>query len=247
MGALNGKVALVTGAASGIGRASATALAKAGAKVVFADVADEAGEEAAKTGGGVFVHCDVSKSADCERAVAEAAMRFSGLDILHANAGIQFGKTVEETGEEEWDRLMGVNLKGVFLSCRAAIPAMRKRGGGSIIVTSSVNGMMAEPKLAAYCASKGGLIMLVKSMAVDYAREKIRVNALAPGWVETPINTPYLSTPEDRAAANAVQPLGRIAVPDEMGKVVVFLASDDASFMTGNFVMCDGGYSMIGA
>jgi NAD(P)-dependent dehydrogenase (short-subunit alcohol dehydrogenase family) len=241
MANLKGKVALVTGAASGIGKASAIELARAGAMVVFADIAVKAGKAAAAGAGGVFVRCDVSKAGDCARAVGFAVRRFGGLDILHANAGIQFGKTVEETTEKEWECLMEVNLKGVFLSCRAAIPAMRKRGGGSIIVTSSVNGMMAEPKLAAYCASKGALIMLVKAMAVDHARDGIRVNALAPGWVETPINTPYLSTAEDRAAASSVQPAGRIARPGEMGKAVAFLASGDASFITGAVLTADGG------
>lgn len=246
MGRLDGKVAIITGGASGIGAASVGVFATEGAKVLSLDVQEGPGQRVAadvtaRGGVAAFLKCDVSRAADVRRGVDEAVRRFGGLDILFSNAAIQFGKTVTGTSEEEWDRLMAVNLKGPFLCCQAAIPAMQKRGGGAIVVTSSVNGFMAEPELAAYCSSKGGLIMLVKSIAVDYGRDRIRANAICPGWVDTPINEPYLSTPENRAFGNSVQPRGRIGDPAEIGKVAAFLASDDASFMTGAAVTVDGG------
>ena len=244
MGRLDGKVAIITGGASGIGAASVGVFAAEGAKVLSLDVQEELGRKVAEAVPGdaaAFLKCDVSRAGEVRKAVDEAVRRYGGLDILFANAAVQLGKTVTGTSEEEWDRLMAVNLKGPFLCCQAAIPAMQQRGGGAIVVTSSVNGFMAEPELAAYCSSKGGLIMLVKSLAVDYGRDRIRANAICPGWVDTPINEPYLSTPENRAFGNSVQPRGRIGDPAEIGKVAAFLASDDASFMTGAAVTVDGG------
>ena len=246
MGRLAGKIAIVTGGASGIGAASVGVFAAEGAKVLSLDVQEELGAEVAKAvqakgGDAVFLKCDVSRSADVGRAVSEAEKRFGGVDVLFANAAIQLGKTVTDTTEAEWDRLMAVNLKGPFLCCQAAIPAMQKRGGGAIVITSSVNGFRAEPELAAYCSSKGGLIMLVKSIAVDYGRDRIRANAICPGWVDTPINEPYFRTPGNREFGNSLQPRGRIGDPEEIGKVAAFLASDDASFMTGAAVTVDGG------
>jgi NAD(P)-dependent dehydrogenase (short-subunit alcohol dehydrogenase family) len=192
-------------------------------------------------GQAAFVRCDVSRASDVRRAVARAVGLFGGLDVLFANAGIQFGKSVTETGEKEWDRLMAVNVKGAFLCCREAIPAMRRRGAGAIVITSSANGFMAEPKLAAYCASKGALIMLAKSVALDYARYRIRANVLCPGWVDTPINAGYLNTPRNRRFGNSVHPRGRLGAPEEIARVAAFLASDEASFMTGAAVPVDGG------
>jgi NAD(P)-dependent dehydrogenase (short-subunit alcohol dehydrogenase family) len=246
VGRLAGKAALITGGASGIGKAAIGVFVEEGARVLVMDVQEEAGRAAAasaKLGGGeaAFVAGDVSRTDDVTRAMAEAKSMFGGLDILFANAGVQLGKTVEETSEEEWDRLMSVNLRGSFLCCKQAIPMMRERGGGSIVITSSVNGMAAEPRLAAYCASKGALIMLARSIALDYGRFGIRANALCPGWVDTPINKEYLDTPENRRFGDSVQPRGRIGTPEEIARVAAFLASDEASFMTGSAVTVDGG------
>jgi len=246
MGRLDGKVAIVTGGASGIGEASAKIFAAEGASVVVADVAGDRGaavarEIAAKGGKAAFVRCDVTSIADVQKAVDEAERLYGGLDIMFSNAGIQFGKTVTETSEEEWDRLMAVNVKGAFLCCKAAIPAMRRRGGGSILITGSANSFMTEPSLAAYCTSKGALVMLGRSVAVDYAVDRIRVNILLPGWVDTPINKDYLDSPEKRAFGDSVHPRGRIGRPEEIARVAAFVASDEASFMTGAVVPVDGG------
>jgi len=250
MGRVDGKVAIVTGAASGIGEASARLFAKEGAAVVVADVQEAKGQAVARAieqagGRAVFVRCDVAKAADCECAVAEAVGRFGGLDILHANAGVELDKTLTDTSEEEWDRLHSVNLKGVFLCCRAAIPAMRNRGGGAIVITASVNGMQAEPRLAAYCASKGGAVMLAKSIAVEYARENIRANALCPGWVQTAITESFFADPAAKRHWFGVAPAGRAAMPEEIAPVAVFLASDEARFVTGAAWVVDGGLSSV--
>jgi NAD(P)-dependent dehydrogenase (short-subunit alcohol dehydrogenase family) len=250
MGRVDGKVAIVTGAASGIGEACARLFAKEGAAVVVADVQDAKGQAVAEVirqagGRAVFVHCDVARAADCEKAVAEATARFGGLDILHANAGVELDRILTDTTEAEWDRLLGVNLKGVFLSCRAAIPAMKVRGGGSIVITASVNGMQAEPRLAAYCASKGGAVMLAKSIAIDYALDRIRANALCPGWVQTAITESFFADPAQRRHWFGVSPAGHAACPEEIAPAAVFLASDDARFVTGAAWVVDGGLSAV--
>jgi NAD(P)-dependent dehydrogenase (short-subunit alcohol dehydrogenase family) len=246
MGRLDGKVAIVTGGASGIGEAAVRVFAAEGASVIAVDVAEELGQAVvkdvtAKGGKAAFVRCDVSRMTDVQRAVDEAEKRYGGLDIMYANAGIQFGKTVTETSEEEWDRLMEVNVKGAFLCCKAAIPALKRRGGGSILITGSSNSFMTEPKLAAYCTSKGALVMLGKSVAIDYAADRIRSNILLPGWVDTPINKEYLDAPEKRAFGDSLHPCGRIGRPEEIARVAAFIVSDDASFMTGAIVPVDGG------
>ncbi|MEK7475775.1 MAG: glucose 1-dehydrogenase [Candidatus Coatesbacteria bacterium] len=250
MGRVDGKVAIVTGAASGIGEACARLFAKEGAAVVVADVQEAKGRAVAgaigKEGGrAIFVRCDVSNASDCEHAVAEAVSRFGGLDILHANAGVELDKALTDTTEEEWDRLHGVNLKGVFLCCRAAIPAMKARGGGAIVITASVNGMQAEPRLAAYCASKGGAVMLAKSIAIDYALDNIRANALCPGWVQTAMSDSFFADPVAKKHWFGVSPAGHAATPGEIAPVAVFLASDDARFVTGAAWIADGGLSAV--
>jgi len=250
MGRLDGKVAVITGAASGIGEAAARLFAREGASVVVADVQEARGKAvaaaiAAAGGRAVFARCDVARAADAQGAVDEAVRRFGGLDVLYANAGIELDKILTETSEEEWDRVQGVNLKGVFLCAKAAIPALQRRGGGAIVVTASVNGLTTEPKLAAYCASKGGAIMLVRSIAIDYGKDRIRANAVLPGWIETPMTTGFLATPEQRAATDALQPARRVGQPEDIARVAAFLASDEAAFMTGSAVVADGGLSSV--
>lgn len=247
MGRLDGKVGIVTGAASGIGRAIAIALGSAGARVMAADV-DEDGlaQTAAAASGAVLTkRCDVSRAEDVEALVDATLAAFGGLHVLCNNAGISIPNRVTELSEDDWDRTLAVNLKGVFLGCKYGIPAMLRSGGGSIINTGSVNSLVAEPYLSAYCASKGGVLMLTKEIALDFAREGIRCNCICPGWVDTPINTPHAEMMGglDKVLASLPewQPIGRQGYPNEIGSVVVFLASDESSFMTGSAVVVDGG------
>lgn len=247
MGRLDGKAAIVTGAASGIGQAMALALAAEGARVTAADVnLDGLTATAAKGTGTIRVQrCDVSRSDDVRSVVEETVKAFGGLHVLCNNAGISIPNRVTELSEADWDRTLAVNLKGVFLGCKYGIPAMLRSGGGSIINTGSVNSLVAEPYLSAYCASKGGVLMLTKEIALDFAREGIRCNCICPGWVDTPINTPHAEMMGglDKVLASLPewQPIGRQGYPKEIASVVVFLASDESSFMTGSAVVVDGG------
>jgi meso-butanediol dehydrogenase/(S,S)-butanediol dehydrogenase/diacetyl reductase len=247
VGRLDGKAAIVTGAASGIGQAMAIALAGEGARVTAADVnLDGLTTTASKATGTVRVQrCDVSRADDVRSVVDETVKAFGGLHVLCNNAGISIPNRVTELSEADWDRTLAVNLKGVFLGCKYGIPAMLRSGGGSIINTGSVNSLVAEPYLSAYCASKGGVLMLTKEIALDYAREGIRCNCICPGWVDTPINTPHAEMMGglDKVLASLPewQPIGRQGYPQEIASVVVFLASDESSFMTGSAVVVDGG------
>jgi len=247
MGRLDGKVGIVTGAASGIGRAIALALAEEGARVTAADINLEGLKATARAASGTIrvQGCDVSRADDVRSLVDETVGAFGGLHILCNNAGISIPNRVTDLSEEDWDRTLAVNLKGVFLGCKYGIPAMLRSGGGSIINTGSVNSLVAESYLSAYCASKGGVLMLTKEIALDFAREGIRCNCICPGWVDTPINTPHA---EMMGGLDKVleglpewQPIGRQGYPKEIASVVVFLASDDSSFMTGSAVVVDGG------
>jgi NAD(P)-dependent dehydrogenase (short-subunit alcohol dehydrogenase family) len=244
---LQGKVAIVTGAASGIGRATAEVFAQEGAKVVAADVNERDGADLARRLGEnvVFRRADVAVSRDVEALVATAEQRFGGLDVLFNNAGIAVFKTIEETSEEEWDRVVAVNLRSIFLGIKHAIPAMKRRGGGSIVNTASVHGFATAAGLGAYGATKHGVIGVTKSAALELARYGIRVNAVCPGAVDTPIMRANLRAVGDEAEQFAkiseAEPIGRVGQPDEIAKAVLWLASDEASFVTGAPFLIDGG------
>ena len=254
-----GKVVLVTGGAQGIGRGVALEFAASGARVAVVDVAAGAGAataaEAAERGpGAVFIRADLGITADCRRAADQAVAHFGGVDVLINNVGIQSAdsyRTAENTSEELWDRILAVNLKSHFLMAKYCIPELRKRGGGVIINVASVQGLQSAPQVPAYAASKGGLLSLTRQMSIDYAKEGIRVLAVNPGTIDTPLVQEAAAATDDPAAALATwarnQPLGRLGRPDDIGKAMVFLASDQASFMTGEFVCVDGGVMAIGA
>lgn len=249
---LQDKIAIITGAASGIGRASALVFAAEGAKVVLADVQDEAGEQAARDvrdqgGEALFVHTDVSRASEAERLIETTVSRFGRIDVQFNNAGIVIFKRAAEFTEEEWDKVLGVNLKGVWLCSKYAIPYMQRQGGGSIVNTASVHGQATAQLVASYAASKGGVIQLTKAMALDYARDNIRVNCILPGVVDTPLMRSNLRAvnpgheEEEFQKSAAYEPLGRVADPAEIGRVAAFLASDSASFITGAPLIVDGG------
>jgi NAD(P)-dependent dehydrogenase (short-subunit alcohol dehydrogenase family) len=246
---LKDRVAIVTGAGSGIGRATAQRLAADGARVVVVDWQEAAGAatvSALREAGGEarLVVADVSRGADAERMVAEAVRVFGRLDALINNAAVMVSKAVPELSEEEWDRVLGVNLKGVFLCSKQAILRFREQGGGGAIVNlASVNSFYAEGGIAAYCAAKGGVQQLTRAMAIDHSAEGIRVNCICPGWIDTPMNAGYFADPTARAFADRLHALGRIGQPAEIAAVAAFLIGDDASFVTGASIVADGGFS----
>jgi dihydroanticapsin dehydrogenase len=246
---LKDKVAIVTGAGSGIGRATALAFAHEGARVVIADRgADGAGETlrliTERGGSGHVVVADVSRAADAVRIVDEAVGAFGRLDTLVNDAAVMVSKAVPELTEDEWDFVLGINLKGVFLCSRQAILRFRQQGGGGAIVNmASVNSFYAEGGVAAYCAAKGGVQQLTRAMAIDHSAEGIRVNCICPGWIDTPLNAAYFAEPGAREFAGKLHAIGRIGQPSEIAAVAVFLASDDASFVTGASIVADGGFS----
>ncbi len=249
MGRLDGKVALITGGASGMGRVAAALFAREGARVVVTDVSDEAGERTAGEirawgGDALYVHADVSKAADAEDMVARTMDRFGSLDVLYNNAGVfpaDDGSPVS-TPESTWDLVMNINLKGVFLGCKFGIPAMLASGGGSIVnVASFVAIVGAATSQIAYTASKGGVLAMTREIAVEYARQGIRANALCPGPIETPLLAELLSDPERRQRRLVHIPLGRLGQAEEIANAALFLASDESSFMTGATFVVDGG------
>jgi len=246
---LENKVALITGAGSGIGRESALLFAREGARIVVVDVNDKAGESVAaeiQAAGGqaVYAHADISKSSEAEGMIRAAETSFGRLDVLFNNAGISHPNDDDAIATEEdvWDLTMNINLKGVFLGCKHGIPALRRAGGGSIINTASFVAILgaATPQLA-YTASKGGVLAMTRELAVIHARENIRVNALCPGPLHTELLMKYLDTEEKRQRRLVHIPMGRFGEVQEIAKAALFLASDESSFTTGATFLADGG------
>lgn len=241
---LQHKVAIVTGGSRGIGRAIVERFLAEGARVV-ATARKKSAQSLPAGENLLFLTADVSRAPDVAAAVEQAVSRFGGLDVLVNNAGIQLEKTIEHTSEEEWDRVLAVNLKGVFLCARAALAPMRRRGGGAIINIGSYEGLVADPGLAAYCASKGGVHALSRAIAVDHGRDGIRCNAICPGWIETEMTEAYLASLPDPAAArralSSIHPVGRTGQPSDIAGLAVWLASDEAAFITGQLFVADGG------
>ena len=260
MGTFDGKVAIVTGGAHGIGRATAMEFAKEGANVVIADVNEDAGRavesELNELGpGSILAVADVARIDECSRVVKETVRAFGGVDVLFNNVGIQSPdsyKNVEDTSEDLWDRILDVNLKSYYMMSKFAIPEMRKRGGGVIINTASVQGLQSQKLVPAYAASKGGVLSLTRQMALDYAEENIRVLAVCPGTIDTEMVRTVARLEEGDpgeivAEWGKTHPIGRVGLGVDVANVVLFLASEKASFMTGEYVNVDGGFMALGA
>ncbi len=248
---MQGKVSVVTGAATGIGRAIAERLAAEGAMTLCADVdGDGVGataEAITAAGGRAEAHrCDVSDAADVEALMA-AAERHGGPHAIVSNAAVQYEHTIEDTPPDDWDRVLAVNLKGVYLCARAAMPRMRALGGGSIVNMASVNGFWVEPALGAYCTAKGGVINLTRAIALENGRDGIRCNCICPGYIDTGMAQRYFEIQADPAAARAeagrMHALGRIGRPEEIAAMALFLCSDESAFCTAAAYVVDGGLS----
>ncbi|NEO85007.1 MAG: SDR family oxidoreductase [Spirulina sp. SIO3F2] len=250
MGRLKDKVAIVTGSASGIGAATAKLFAQEGAKVVIADIkADDANKQAAEIcdrgGEAIAIPVDIS---DCEQVKAlyeQTITAFGKLNILHCNAGVLVVGSADISDDDSWHKTLAVNLTGQYYCVKYGIPKLKEAGGGAIVITTSISGMMGDPDLMAYDTSKGGLINLTRQLAVDYAKDGIRVNSVSPGWIDTPFNDPvYEMTPLDESSLDATIPLARQGTPEEIAPAVLFLASDEASYITGHNLVVDGGLTI---
>jgi dihydroanticapsin dehydrogenase len=257
---LAGKVALVTGAGSGIGRAIAAAFARESARVGInychnAEGAARTLELVRAEGGeGVLLRADVAEAGQVTAMVRELEARFQRVDVLVNNSGIGTSSSpdrVADIDEADWDRVLDVNLKGVMLTCRAVLPGMMRRGSGAIVNISSIRGLVGNPNLASYCASKGGEVLLTRSLALDYARFGVRVNCICPGFVLSEMLAGYIAKQKDPEAARkafaAMAPMNRIGRPEEIAAAAVFLASEASSFVTGAALPVDGGYTACGA
>lgn len=254
MGRVQGKVALITGAAKGIGREAALLLAREGARVAVTDVDEAEGRKVAEAiaaagGEALFLTQDVADEAQWQAVIAAVVARFGALNILVNNAGVALSGSVEETSLEDWRWLMSINLDAVFLGTKHAILAMKETGGGSIVNLSSIEGIIGDPNLAAYNASKGGVRIFTKSAALHCAKAgyKIRVNSVHPGYIWTPMVEGFLNETEDPAAGKeglvSLHPIGRLGVASDIANGILYLASDESSFMTGSELVIDGGYT----
>jgi len=251
MGRLEGKVGLITGGAGAIGRATARRFAAEGASVVVADRDETRAEEVAAAlrteGGGqaLGLAVDVTSDASVAAMVGQAVAAYGRVDMLFTCAGVLVSGSVTETSLADWERTLAVNLTGPFLASRHVVPVMLANGGGSIVHMSSTAGLVGETSIAAYCASKGGVLMLARQMALDYARQGVRVNVICPGWIDTPFNDPAIDAAGGKEAlqpfVDQMVPIGRQGTPEEVADVVAFLASDEARLMTGSIVTVDGG------
>ena len=251
-GLVTGKVALVTGGGSGIGRASALTFAREGAKVVVADVAVEGGEETVRLiqqhgGEAVFVKADVSRAAEVEALVARAVQTYGRLDCAHNNAGIEgAAATVVDYAEDAWERVIAINLKGVWLCMKYEIPQLLKQGGGALVNTASTAGLVGYRGGSAYVASKHGVVGLTKTAALEYAKAGVRVNAVCPGAIDTPMMGRLTGHRPQRAERMAAaEPVGRMGRPEEIAEAVVWLCSEAASFVTGHAMAVDGGLTAL--
>jgi NAD(P)-dependent dehydrogenase (short-subunit alcohol dehydrogenase family) len=247
---LHATTALITGGASGIGRATALLFAREGAVVAITDLNEQAGgavvrEIVSRGGRAIFEPADVTRAADCQRVVERTVCELGGVHVLFNNAGIILRASVVELSEEDWDRVMAVNVKSMFLMAREVIPIMATAGGGSIINMASGWGLAGGPRAAVYCASKGAVVLLTKAMAVDHGSQKIRVNCICPGDTDTAMlhkEARQLGESTDRFLAEAARrPLGRVGRPEEIAQAALYLASDAASFVTGTALVVDGG------
>ncbi len=247
---LANKVALITGGTSGIGEATAVLFAKEGAKVAITGRNEKRGhavtEQITEDGGqAIFIRTDVRKADDCRRAVDETVRTFGRLDVLFNNAGVFYAHTALACSEEEWDEQLDINLKGAFLMSKFALPPMIGQGSGVIINNSSGWGLVGGDRAVAYCASKGGMVLMTKAMAIDHGRQGIRVNCICPGDVDTPMLPADARLRglkwEEYLAGCTTRAMGRIGTPEEIARAVLFLASDDSSFMTGATLAVDGG------
>ncbi len=248
-GTLDEKVALVTGGASGIGRATALTFAREGEKLVIADMNVDGGNQTAhmitENGGeATFIQVDVTQATEVEAMISKAVDIYGRLDCAHNNAGIGSGMrapTAEYT-QEKWDQILAINLTGVWLCMKYEIPQMLQQGGGAIVNTASAAGLVGVPGICAYNASKHGVVGLTKTAALEYARQGIRVNCVCPGYIRTPMTAQGMSDPESLERIIATEPIGRVGEPEEIAETVVWLCSDAASFVTGHAMSVDGGY-----
>ncbi|MGB5895445.1 MAG: glucose 1-dehydrogenase, partial [Ignavibacteriaceae bacterium] len=248
-----GKVVIVTGGGKGIGQTSAIAFAQEGGQVAIADIDEEAGNATVRQikemgGKAIFLKCNVSKSSDVQQLVKETVLAFGGVDVLYNNAGVVRYGTVVEMSEEDWDYQININLKASFLTCKYAIPEMIKRGGGVIVNTASAQAFASQKTVAAYAASKGGIVSFTTTVALDHAGDNIRCNCIAPGSIQTPMldEAAELFGPKDNPAQaitdwGKMHPIGRVGRSEEVAKMVLFLASEDASFCTGGCYRIEGG------
>jgi len=254
MGRLNGKVAIVTGSALGIGQSSAQALAREGAKVTVSDINDEAGavtvaEIRAAGGEAFYQHADVGSTADMQNLIEETVRRYGRLDVMVNNAGVAIPGSVTDIDEEKWNTLINIHLNGTWRGMRFSIPHMIKNGGGSIINVSSVQAIIGFKGWSGYAAAKGGIMALTQQAAIDYGPQNIRINAIAPGSIMTPMNEKRLAeetdNPEELLALwNSWHALDRLGRPEEVADLIVFLASDESSFITGSILKIDGGMTV---